>query len=154
MPTYEFRCGAGHDFEQFFRKISDAPMELPCPTCGQTAARRVSAGAGLHFKGAGFYITDYGKDGKKDLRARTAASESGGASDSTSRGAGESSGDSKGGGSTEKSEGSASTSAGKESSRTSDAAPGKGSASGGGGGGGGGGGSGDSGSSGGGTRDA
>jgi putative FmdB family regulatory protein len=65
MPTYEFRCPTGHDFERFFRKISDAPMELPCPECGQVAQRRVSAGAGLLFKGSGFYITDYGKDGKK-----------------------------------------------------------------------------------------
>jgi predicted nucleic acid-binding Zn ribbon protein len=43
-------------------------MSLPCPQCGETAARKVSGGAGLLFKGAGFYITDYGKDGKKDQR--------------------------------------------------------------------------------------
>ncbi|MFN2636237.1 MAG: FmdB family zinc ribbon protein [Gemmatimonadaceae bacterium] len=67
MPTYEFRCPKGHEFEKFFRSISGAPSVLPCPTCGKNAARQMSAGAGLLFKGSGFYITDYGKDGKKGL---------------------------------------------------------------------------------------
>ena len=65
MPTYDFVCPARHDFERFFRKISDAPLEMPCPECGAIAIRKVSGGAGLLFKGSGFYITDYGKDGKK-----------------------------------------------------------------------------------------
>jgi putative FmdB family regulatory protein len=69
MPTYEYRCPEGHDFEKFTQKMSDAQGELPCPTCGKVAARRMSAGGGLVFKGSGFYITDYGKDGKKDQRA-------------------------------------------------------------------------------------
>ena len=45
--------------------MSDAPLEMPCPECGAIAIRKVSGGAGLLFKGSGFYITDYGKDGKK-----------------------------------------------------------------------------------------
>ncbi len=65
MPTYEFRCPNGHDFEKFYRSISGAPTELPCPVCGKVAERQLSGGAGLVFKGSGFYITDYGKDGKK-----------------------------------------------------------------------------------------
>ena len=65
MPTYEFRCPDGHDFEKFYRSISAAPRELSCPVCGKMAERQLSAGAGLVFKGSGFYITDYGKDGKK-----------------------------------------------------------------------------------------
>ena len=65
MPTYEFLCPNGHDFEKFYRSISAAPGELPCPVCGKVAERQLSAGAGLVFKGSGFYITDYGKDGKK-----------------------------------------------------------------------------------------
>ena len=69
MPTYDFRCPAGHDFERFFGRISSAPSEVECPTCGATATRRISGGAGLVFKGSGFYITDYGKDGKKDQKA-------------------------------------------------------------------------------------
>src|SRR3954471_23508744 len=68
MPTYEYRCPNGHDFEQFFSKISDSKSALPCPQCGAEAERRISGGAGLLFKGSGFYITDYGKDGKKDQK--------------------------------------------------------------------------------------
>jgi len=68
MPTYDFKCPEGHDFEHFFRTMSAATLELACPVCGQLAKRQVSAGAGLVFKGSGFYITDYGKDGKKDQR--------------------------------------------------------------------------------------
>jgi putative FmdB family regulatory protein len=66
MPTYEYRCPDGHEFERFYRTISGAQGEVSCPTCGLVAERRMSAGAGLLFKGSGFYITDYGKDGKKD----------------------------------------------------------------------------------------
>jgi putative FmdB family regulatory protein len=62
MPTYDYRCPNGHDFEHFYRKISDATAELACPTCGAIATRRVSGGAGLVFKGSGFYLTDYGKN--------------------------------------------------------------------------------------------
>jgi putative FmdB family regulatory protein len=76
MPTYEYRCPDGHDFEKFVQKISLASSELPCPVCGKIAQRRISAGGGLVFKGSGFYITDYGKDGKKDLRANAAAASS------------------------------------------------------------------------------
>jgi putative FmdB family regulatory protein len=62
MPTYEYRCPEGHVFDKF-QKMTDKPR-AKCPTCGKTAARKISGGAGLVFKGSGFYITDYGKDGK------------------------------------------------------------------------------------------
>lgn len=62
MPTYEFRCPDGHEFDRFFKTISTAPTELPCPECGVVAERQLSAGAGLVFKGSGFYLTDYGKN--------------------------------------------------------------------------------------------
>jgi len=75
MPTYEFRCPTGHEFEKFYRSISGAPSEVACPTCGKKAERQMSAGGGLVFKGTGFYITDYGKDGKKPQTSPTKAGE-------------------------------------------------------------------------------
>jgi putative FmdB family regulatory protein len=62
MPTYEYQCPDGHVFEKF-QKMTDKPR-AKCPLCGKPATRKISGGAGLVFKGSGFYITDYGKDGK------------------------------------------------------------------------------------------
>jgi putative FmdB family regulatory protein len=62
MPTYEYQCPEGHVFEKF-QKMTDKPA-AKCPVCGKAATRKISGGAGLVFKGSGFYITDYGKDGK------------------------------------------------------------------------------------------
>jgi putative FmdB family regulatory protein len=62
MPTYEYLCPLGHEFE-LFQRMTDRPR-AKCPKCGRAGARRISGGAGLIFKGSGFYITDYGKDGK------------------------------------------------------------------------------------------
>lgn len=67
MPTYEYVCPAGHAFEKF-QKMSES-TRVKCPTCGKVATRRISGGAGLVFKGSGFYITDYGKDGKGPRKA-------------------------------------------------------------------------------------
>jgi putative FmdB family regulatory protein len=58
MPTYHYRCPAcGHDFERF-EKIN-AKARPKCPECGTRAERQISGGAGLLFKGSGFYATDY-----------------------------------------------------------------------------------------------
>lgn len=57
MPTYEYRCPEGHEFE-LFQRMSDEPG-ADCPECGKAAERLLSAGGGLLFKGDGFYITDY-----------------------------------------------------------------------------------------------
>ena len=75
MPTYEFRCPDGHEFEKFYRKISDYKTELPCPVCGKLAMRLVSGGAGLLFKGSGFYLTDYGKNAHRKAEPSTSNSE-------------------------------------------------------------------------------
>jgi putative FmdB family regulatory protein len=72
MPLYEYRCPNGHDFEKFYRSIGTASSEATCPVCGAFGARVMSA-AGLVFKGSGFYITDYGKDGKKAEREAATA---------------------------------------------------------------------------------
>ena len=72
MPTYEYRCPKGHAFE-VIQRITDKPGAR-CPTCGARAQRIISGGAGLIFKGTGFYITDYGKDGKGPRKGRDAES--------------------------------------------------------------------------------
>lgn len=58
MPTYEYKCPAGHRFEKGFPRIT-AKRHAVCPVCGKRAERLISGGAGLVFKGAGFYATDY-----------------------------------------------------------------------------------------------
>ena len=59
MPTYEYLCGdCGHEFEKF-QTITAKPIRK-CPKCGKNSAQRlIGAGAGVIFKGSGFYQTDY-----------------------------------------------------------------------------------------------
>ena len=75
MPTYEYVCPSGHQFDRF-QKMSDPP-EADCPECGKPGERRISAGAGFLFKGDGFYITDYRS---QDYRAKDKAESGKGAS--------------------------------------------------------------------------
>jgi len=64
MPTYWYRCQkCKHEFEEF-QKISDPPVK-ECPGCGGLVMRVITGGAGLIFKGSGFYITDYRGSGYK-----------------------------------------------------------------------------------------
>lgn len=60
MPTYEYKCPKGHLFEKTFPRISNQRF-AKCPKCGKRAERQISGGAGLVFKGSGFYQTDYKK---------------------------------------------------------------------------------------------
>jgi putative FmdB family regulatory protein len=62
LPTYEYQCTAcGHAFEKF-QSIKAAPIKK-CPECGKAKVKRlIGMGAGLLFKGSGFYITDYRGD--------------------------------------------------------------------------------------------
>jgi putative FmdB family regulatory protein len=64
MPTYEYRCPKGHTFEKFYPRVGGR-RRLRCPTCGKMADRLISGGAGLVFKGSGFYATDYKRAGEK-----------------------------------------------------------------------------------------
>ncbi|HET8654893.1 MAG TPA: zinc ribbon domain-containing protein [Longimicrobiaceae bacterium] len=76
MPTYEYRCpSCKHEFEKF-QRMSDEPV-AECPECGAEAERKLSGGAGLLFKGSGFYITDYRSDSYKQA-AKSEKPESGG----------------------------------------------------------------------------
>ena len=61
MPTYSYICEAcSHEFERF-HAMTDEPIQL-CPSCGRKRVRRrIGAGAGLIFKGSGFYLTDYAR---------------------------------------------------------------------------------------------
>lgn len=82
MPTYEYRCPKGHEFE-VFQRMSDEPVAA-CPECGANAERLLSAGGGLLFKGEGFYITDYrSSDYKKKAAAETKGSGDSGSSGSS-----------------------------------------------------------------------
>ena len=63
MPNYDYECAScGYVFEAF-QKMSDKPL-TKCPKCQKKIRRLISGGAGLIFKGSGFYATDYRK-GKK-----------------------------------------------------------------------------------------
>ena len=62
MPTYEYRCPNGHLFERF-QRISD-PAPDACDVCGVSPVELVLYPVAIHYKGSGFYSTDYGK-GKK-----------------------------------------------------------------------------------------
>ncbi len=58
MPVYEYRCGNGHEFD-VLQRMSDDPV-TDCTVCG-AAVQRVFHAPAIHFKGSGFYNTDYGK---------------------------------------------------------------------------------------------
>src|SRR5262245_54308898 len=65
MPTYDYRCQkCGHEFE-LFQSIRDG-VKRRCPKCGKNALKRlIGTGAGVIFKGSGFYQTDYRSEGYK-----------------------------------------------------------------------------------------
>jgi len=121
MPTYEYRCPDGHDFEHFYRKISDAASELPCPECGKMATRRLTGGAGLVFKGSGFYLTDYGKNAHRKGEPSKASKSEGG--ESSSGGADSKSTDSKSSESSASSDAKASDSKSNTTGSSSTASP-------------------------------
>lgn len=80
MPTYSYQCtDCGHEFD-LFQKITADPEKV-CPECKkETLKRLIGAGAGLLFKGSGFYITDYRS---KDYKDKAKGDKSGGESKSS-----------------------------------------------------------------------
>ena len=68
MPIYEYRCPNGHTFERF--QSMSAPAPEKCDICGAAPLELVLYPIAIHYKGSGFYSTDYGKKGaaaaKKD----------------------------------------------------------------------------------------
>ena len=63
MPIYEYRCPEGHTFE-LFQRMTEPPPEA-CEVCGASPVSKVLYPAAIHFKGSGFYSTDYGRGGRK-----------------------------------------------------------------------------------------
>jgi putative FmdB family regulatory protein len=63
VPIYEYKCPQGHTFE-LFQRMSDAPPDA-CEICGASPVVRVLYPVAVHFKGSGFYSTDYGRGGRK-----------------------------------------------------------------------------------------
>ena len=71
MPTYEYECASCHHRFERFLPIT-AKASNPCPRCKRSAKRLISAGAGLLFKGSGFYATDYrSSDYKKKAKGES-----------------------------------------------------------------------------------
>lgn len=63
MPIYEYRCPNGHLFEVFHRIMDPAPPA--CEVCGAGPVAKVLHPVPVHFKGSGFYSTDYGRGARK-----------------------------------------------------------------------------------------
>jgi putative FmdB family regulatory protein len=78
MPIYEYRCPNGHLFE-LFQRIDD-PQPEKCEVCGEGPVERVLYPVAVHFKGSGFYTTDYGRGSRR----KDSGSKDGSSSDSSS----------------------------------------------------------------------
>ena len=76
MPIYEYKCPKGHVFE-LFQKMTDSQPKV-CEVCGEGPVERVLYPVAVHFKGSGFYSTDYGRgSGKKKDASKEGAGDSG-----------------------------------------------------------------------------
>ena len=85
MPTYAYKREDGTTFE-VMQRITDEALEV-CPTTGQKVKRVINGGAGLIFKGSGFYLTDYAKKnsppGPTPSNSESSSSDSSGASETS-----------------------------------------------------------------------
>jgi len=75
VPTYEYRCDECGDSFDILQRMSDDPL-VTCKKCGGTL-RKVLHPVAIHFKGSGFYTTDYGKGSTRRAAGRDAAAEGG-----------------------------------------------------------------------------
>jgi putative FmdB family regulatory protein len=71
VPIYEYRCPKGHLFELFQRM--DEPPPPTCEVCGEGPLERVLYPVAVHFKGSGFYSTDYGRGSRKREESKDGA---------------------------------------------------------------------------------
>jgi putative FmdB family regulatory protein len=90
VPIYEYRCENGHEFEVVQRMIDDPVTK--CEVCGATV-QRVFSPVAVHYKGSGFYTTDYARKGKdegaKATESKSDSSSKGDSAKSDSKGSGE-----------------------------------------------------------------
>jgi putative FmdB family regulatory protein len=85
MPIYEYRCPNGHTFE-VFQRMSDAPVTA-CEVCGASPVEKLLFPVAVHFKGSGFYSTDYGRGSRKaakDGESSTSSTDGSGSSGTSS----------------------------------------------------------------------
>jgi putative FmdB family regulatory protein len=84
MPIYEYRCPNGHLFEVFHGMTEPSPAV--CEVCGEGPLERVLHPVAVHFKGSGFYTTDYGRGKKRaDGSDKEGASKEGASKDTGSK---------------------------------------------------------------------
>jgi putative FmdB family regulatory protein len=91
MPLYEYKCPNGHLFEVIHGMTEPSPET--CEVCGAGPLQRVLHPVAVHYKGSGFYSTDYGRKGKQPAKDGGSSSSDGSSSSSSDSGSG--SGDSK-----------------------------------------------------------
>jgi putative FmdB family regulatory protein len=96
MPIYEYRCPNGHLLEVFHGMNEPSPTR--CEVCGATPLERVLHPVAVHYKGSGFYSTDYGRGGKKAGKDSGSGESSSSSDSSSGSGSSSSSGESSGGG--------------------------------------------------------
>jgi putative FmdB family regulatory protein len=87
VPIYEYRCPNGHLFEVFHGMTEDGPAA--CEVCGEAPLQRVLHPVAVHYKGSGFYSTDYGRKSKQPGKDGS-SSDSGGSSSDSGSGSGSS----------------------------------------------------------------
>jgi putative FmdB family regulatory protein len=82
MPIYEYKCPNGHLFEVFHSMSAEGPQV--CEVCGEGPVVRVLHPVAVHYKGSGFYSTDYGKGSKKKDGGSSTSTDGGGSSSDSS----------------------------------------------------------------------
>ena len=97
VPIYEYKCPNGHLFEVFHGMTENGPEA--CEVCGEGPLQRVLHPVAVHYKGSGFYSTDYGRKSKSQPKEGAAADASSSSSGSDGSSSG---GDKAGGGETKK----------------------------------------------------
>ena len=76
MPIYEYKCPKGHVFE-LFQGMTEPPPD-GCTVCGESPLEKVLYPVAVHFKGSGFYTTDYGRGARKREPEKTSSSDGAG----------------------------------------------------------------------------